>query len=349
MNNQIKQFKTLVEQAKVILITSHISPDPDAVCSVLLMGTALKANFPDKKIEMVLEETPANDLSFLTDFSGLKFKNVLVATENFKPDLFILLDSGNLKRCSRNEAAQLRQFLKKSGCATIIIDHHEEEGREEVGLYINNHRPATVQEIYELLFNQLHFKKPDGYAQTALLGIISDTARHKFDNPYHRITYAIVSDLLDAGASIEQLETRMERYSSDELEVLNNLISHITDSGRGYTYSFVDDDFSKKWAGNDRSVDAFKRGCDIFTAQFLKNFKKNMWGFMVHPDLVAGKGNYSVSFRAVGGVKDVSKLALALGGGGHKPAAGARGIMASDVKSAVKFVQSVIEEPRLVK
>ena len=59
------QFKELVESANRILVTSHISPDPDAVCATLLVGRTLKLNFSDKEIRMVLEEKPSRDLLFL--------------------------------------------------------------------------------------------------------------------------------------------------------------------------------------------------------------------------------------------------------------------------------------------
>jgi len=339
-----KQFLDFLDKSQKILVTSHISPDPDAVCSTLLLGETLAHNFPDKEVKMVLEEKPARRLDFLDGYQGIEFQPIFGVFKGFEPDLFVLLDAPNYERCSRNDGDLLRRLIDDQKTSTTIIDHHEEYDRDEVDVYINNRRPATAQEVYELVFEKLELKKPDGYAPTTLLGIISDTARHKFDNPVHRETYRIVSDLLDAGASIEELETKMDRYDSYQLEVLNNLIGHTTDSGQGYTYSYIDDDFTENWLKDGKPVDSFKLGFEEFTNNYLRNFKQNLWGFAVYKEMVAGAdGLYGVSFRSVSGAQDVSKIAYRLGGGGHKPAAGAK-VEAASVEEAVELTKKAIAD-----
>lgn len=335
------EFRQLVETAGKILITSHISPDPDAVTSALLVGRTLKYNFPEKDVQIVLEEEPARKIDFLDGYDEIKFKLLLEAVAEFQPDLIILVDAAGFDRVSRVDGVKLRQLINSRQIKTAIIDHHEQHGRDDARVYINNQRPATAQEAYELLFEELNFQKPRGYAETTLLGIISDTARHKFDNPIHRQTYRVVSDLIDAGASIEKLEAKMDRYDVDQLMVLNNLISNITDSDQGYTYSFIDDKLSQNWLISGKSVDSFKLGLEEFTNRFLKNFQKNYWGFAVYMEMVGQRGFYGVSFRSVSGVKDVSKIAYMLGGGGHKAAAGAK-FEASSVEAAIERVKAVI-------
>ena len=156
------QFKELVESANRILVTSHISPDPDAVCSVLLTGLSLKLNFPDKDVELVLEENPSRDISFLDGYQDIEFKDVLQETAEFKPDLFIMLDAPNFERCSRRDGPKLRQQLSDLQTKVVIIDHHEEHGRDEADFYLNNRRPATAQELYEFLFEKMKFKRRKG-------------------------------------------------------------------------------------------------------------------------------------------------------------------------------------------
>jgi phosphoesterase RecJ-like protein len=175
-----------------------------------------------------------------------------------------------------------------------------------------------------------------------LLGIISDTARHKFDNPLHRETYRIVSDLLDAGASIEQLEAKTERFSKDQIKVLAQLLDNI-EGNDGFTFSFISDKFADEWIKGKKSIDDFKNGCEEFTAKYLRGYEQNLWGFIVYQELIAGSGIYSVSLRSVSGVKDVSKIAHILGGGGHKPAAGAK-FEAASVEEAISKVKQAIQQ-----
>ena len=338
--NSAKNFEKLVDEAKKILITSHISPDPDAVSSVLLMGMTLKLNYPDKQVEMVMEEKPARDLAFLEGYDQIRFEPVLESTEKFKPDLFIMLDAMNYERVSRSDGVNLRKLIKDQlQPKTTVIDHHTEVGLDQVDFYINDRLPATAQQIYQLCFDDLKLQKPDGYAQTALLGIITDTNRFKYDNPTYKQTFRVVERLLDDRASIEALENRLERYTKTQMVVFSNLAKNVRVTDKGYTYSYIDDDFAQTI----QDQTAFKAACELFTSHFIRNVEANEWGFLVYQEPFNGQKAYSVSFRSANKVKDVAELAGKLGGGGHKRAAGAKGILTKNVQEAIRKVQAVIE------
>ena len=338
----INKFAQLIEESQRILITSHISPDPDAVSSVLLLGSTLKQNYPDKQVTMVMEEEPLSDLSFLRGYNLLKFAPLDQTIKDIDPDLFIIVDANSYGRVARNKAEQIRSYITKrrGEIKTAIIDHHELDGREDTDVFINNKRPATAEEIYTLCFEQMQLEKPEGYAETTLLGIMSDTQRHRFDHPGHRETYRIVSDLLDAGASIEKLESKLEHYNKNELEVIAHLAANITSQG-GYTYSFIADEFMKDWQAQNKPITDLKNASELFVNIFIRSFEGNSWGFIIYPELIAGPQWWGVSFRSVSGGRDVAKLANKLGGGGHKPAAGAK-IEAGNVIEAIeKVVQTI--------
>src|SRR3954470_24075188 len=97
-----EKLEQLVGGATRILITSHISPDPDAVSSVLLFMSALELNFLDKKILACLEEMPTG-LEFIDGYQKLSFGPLIDELNNFKPDLFILFDGNNYERASRKD------------------------------------------------------------------------------------------------------------------------------------------------------------------------------------------------------------------------------------------------------
>jgi phosphoesterase RecJ-like protein len=343
-SSQIDAFKELIQKSDRIMVTSHISPDPDAVSSTLLLGTTLKHNYPNKNVLLNLEERPVNDLSFLSDYGQLKFGPTLEQLNNFQPDLLIIVDANTYKRVSRAEEEQVRTYASthKEHLKTAIIDHHEFDGHEETDIFINNKRPATAEEIYVLCFEQMGLQKPDGYAETTLLGIISDTQRHKFDHPGYRETYRVVANLLDDGASIEKLENKLEHYTKGELEAISHLAANITSGQEGYTYSFVSDDFLAQWTENQKSDIDLKNAVDFFVGKFIRNFEGNQWGFVIYPDVASGKDCWGVSFRSLSGIKDVSAVARKLGGGGHKPAAGAK-VEASSVQDALAKVKNAIE------
>lgn len=339
MTEKVRKLKSLIDASERILITSHISPDADAISSLLLCGTAIKANFANKKVVMNAEEL-TDGLDFLNSYGSIQVQPLVTALKQTKPQLVIIVDAMNLGRCTRGDVDEVRETVKELGASIVIIDHHEPVEIETGAVYINQSSPAAVQDVYQVFFEQLEYRKPDGYAETAMTGILSDTARFQYDNPRHRETFRITSDLLDAGASIELLENRARRYTRDEITVLGELSFNI-EVGEGFSYSYVSDNFTRKWLEAGKTADEFKRACEVFVSGFIRNIGNNKWGFIVYPDLSGGEGRYSVSLRSLGAARDVAAIARKLGGGGHKPAAGAK-FTADSVGDAVNKVLAAI-------
>src|SRR5947209_5893319 len=134
-DDQISKFKGLIDNSSRILITSHISPDPDAVSSAALLNAALRQQYPDKQITAVLEEEPA-DLGFIEGYQDITFELVLESLQKFQPELFILLDGNNFERCSRHDGIAIRDFIRSKGIRLAIIDHHELAGSDPAEVFI---------------------------------------------------------------------------------------------------------------------------------------------------------------------------------------------------------------------
>jgi bifunctional oligoribonuclease and PAP phosphatase NrnA len=333
-----QQLLDLLRASRNILITSHISPDPDAVSSALLLKRTIEANFPDKKTRLVLEEKPNRDVSFLAGYEEIKFGPLTEVVRELKPELFIIVDANKYDRVSRHGAEQIADYVRGSGVKTAVIDHHEPHDLGSVDVYINNHFPASAQEVYDLCFRRWRLKKPEDYAETALLGIVTDSFRFKYKNPKHRETFAVVSDLLDAGADIEELDNRLEHYDKSQLKAFAELAKNFTEAA-GYNYTFVSDDFIDSWRA-DNSADDFKSAVELFANQFLRSTGANKWGFILNQE-IEDAGQYHVSLRSIGDARDVSLVAGVLGGGGHKPAAGAK-FKAGNLDEALGKVKDAI-------
>jgi phosphoesterase RecJ-like protein len=339
MEPQTQKLKQLIESSQRILITSHISPDPDAVSSLLLFGRTLSLNYPGKNIEMALEEEPL-EVGFLVGHDDIKITNLADVTKEFKPDLLVILDANSYRRVSRNESNQLKELVSGQAIKSAIIDHHEPAGRDDTDVYINQGSPAVAQDVYEILFDQLGYKKPENYVQTTMTGIYSDTGGFAYNNPRHSATLKLVDELLSAGADIELVRNNLYRYSEKDIAVLAELArnaSHQDD----YNYSFISDEFVKNWHEAGNTDGELNMGTNGFVNGFLRNIDGRKWGFIVYKNLLSGDGIYSVSFRAVSGVKDVAEIATKLGGGGHKPAAGAK-FQADSVEDAIKKIKVLI-------
>ncbi len=333
MEKKLLQF---IEQSENILITTHISPDPDAVASALLLYTTLKLNFKGKKISVVLEEVP-DKLDFLTGYSDINFSNIHKFMVNSRPDLFMIVDAPNLQRVTREPVSEMKNDLAKLNTTTVAIDHHPIDKSDNLDLYINDGGPAATQEVYELLFEKLKLSKPKGYAETTLLGIYSDTGGFIYKNTKSDKTFKLVSELVSQGVSLESIRTRLHSFDADHIEVFSELTTNL--HGRGdHTVSYISDDFFKRWQTINKPAKALHTACKMFVDAYIRNVEGRQWGYIVYRDPLLGENGYSVSLRSVANVKDVSEVARKLDGGGHKPAAGGR-VSANSVKEAIALVE----------
>ena len=339
-----RQFENYLLGAKRILITSHLNPDADALGSSLLLAQALRLRLAGKQISHVLEDQ-APRFDFLAGYDAVVFEPPDKAVARLKPDLLIIVDADSFERVSRSGAAALRSWLAKNNVASVVIDHHQPSETENHALVINRlldggaASPAATQDVYRLCFELLGYPKPKGYSELTLAGIVGDTGRFAYQNAYHRETFAIVSDLLDGGASIEKIENRLHRYDRQSLAVLAELLANVklTES---YTYSYVSDSFANSYDG---PAEALKASAELFANQYIRNVEDRQWGFIVYPDSKLGKNYFSVSLRSLAGGKDVAEIAKKLGGGGHRPAAGGK-LQARSAKAAIQLVQAAIDE-----
>jgi len=335
-----RRFRELVETAENILVVSHVSPDPDATSSILLMGTTLQLNYPDKQIRMSAEELPEG-IDFLQGYEKIVVEPLAQAIADFRPDLIIMLDAMNFERCTRGDWQQISSKVKKSDTKVVVIDHHEPIGVEDNGLYINNGNPATAQEVYELLFDKLKLKQPKGYAQTTMVGLYSDSGGFVYLTRRYRQTFKLAADLIEAGVSLEVLKNQLERYTEDQMLALGQLASNISHAD-DYSYSYLEDNFVDDWLKEGKSLDSLGTAKGAFLDKYIRNIDGRVWGFVVMKDPRVGDDWYNISLRAVADTVDVAAIAARLNGGGHKPAAGGK-VQAANVQAAIKKVQAAIK------
>jgi bifunctional oligoribonuclease and PAP phosphatase NrnA len=342
MDEEVKKLEKLIEISDSILITSHISPDPDAVSSLLLMGMTLKKNYIDKQINIALEEKPLG-LDFLEGYSDIHFMPLLEAMEKYQPDLFVLLDGNNYSRASRLDGERVRHLINKRGIKTAVIDHHELVGKDDVDVSINNDDAASVQTIYRALFSHMGLTMPPEAVQTTLVGFYADTGGFVYlkGGPQGNM-FDFVEELVSKGANIEQVKNSLSQYNETDMRVLSELAGNVTHD-HDYSYSFLSDEFVKRWLESGQTQAELQIGTGTFIDHYIRNIGGRQWGFIVYVNTLQGPDIYSVSFRAVNGVKDVAALANKLGGGGHKAAAGAK-FEAGSIKEAIGKVKQTIAE-----
>lgn len=335
----IDELKQLIETSESILITSHLSPDADSLCSDILLYKVLRTNYPDKQV-FIHNEDVMKSLSYLDDYDAIENGELSEAVEKHKPDLLIMLDANGLSRCTYRPEEAKKQ-MEVYGTKYAIIDHHVPIGRDESDVYINLESPAVTQDVYEIFLERLALKKPAGYAPIAMLGIYDDTGGFVYKNKRFKDTFRIAAQLVEDGADLEKIVHQLTSYSTEAIEALKELLKNLEHIG-SCTYSFISDEFSEAWLAKGAPKEGMKEGFDIFIHEFMRNIDGRPWGFAVYPDLGSEEKIYHVSLRSMSGIVDVSEIARKLGGGGHKPAAAAD-IMANNAKQAVDAIKKAIE------
>jgi phosphoesterase RecJ-like protein len=336
ISSHISKLKELLESSGKILITSHISPDPDSVSSMLLLGTTLELNYPDKQINIVSEELP-DDLEFLSGYSKIRKQPLIEAIE--ETDLIIMVDAMHFGRCTRADSIALSNKAKEKNVPLVIIDHHQPDDVEQNAVYINQGFPAAVQEIYDVCFKQLNLQQPEGAAETTMAGLYSDTGGFVYLNESYKKTLELISELLDSGVKIEAVRNKLNQYSEDQMRVVGELAKNLT-HGENYSYSFIEDTFVQEWQANAKEPRNLNIGSKIFLNNFIRNIDGRQWGFIVFHDPLLGDDGYSVSLRTEAGKIDVSLIAQKLNGGGHKAASGGKVHAASVEEAIVKIKEA---------
>lgn len=333
----INELKQLIEDSEKILITSHISPDGDSVSSSLLLYAILRLNYPDKSVQVSMEEEPFG-LSFLDNYKDIKFQPLQTALDAFGPDLVIILDSNSLSRITRS-ADKLQPYFDEHNFKVAIIDHHENSTSLQTDFHYNESSPAVTFDIYDIFIDRLGFKKPSGYAQTTLTGIYTDTGGFVHRNSNFKKVFDTVPKLIEDGADLEALVVSLSKISERGIAVLAELFSNL-EYRHDFAYTFISDETT-----TEDNHEALVEASNAFRNNYLRSIEGRPWGFIVQRDVMVESGIYSVSMRAQTDTVDVSKIAQALGGGGHKPAAGAK-FKASNAGEAVRLVLDAIEQSR---
>lgn len=291
-----------IKSSKNILITSHTNPDMDNAGSVLSFYQVLKQM--DKNPNIVLADPFSQEISFLPfsqeaeekDPSEIDFK---------KYDLLVFLDSATSQRVTR----KLEPFSLPSGIDSINIDHHITNDKY-AALNLVEDTSSTCELLYNL-YKQWNIEITKDIATCLLAGITGDTAGFQYVNNGN--THRIAGELVDFGASPKEIAFNALK-SSDirKLKFWGICLSKMEEKKAGsirYVWAAINFDEMDKAGGRE-----LKNGAE----GFFNSVSDTDFGVLITEQ---EKGILSGSFRARTEI-DVSRLAQALGGGGHKGAAG---------------------------
>lgn len=351
-----QELLNLLQKSKKVVITSHTSPDPDAIGSSLYLYNILKRELK-AEVSVAMEGVLSKSYSFLQGFDEIINGRLVDTLSKISPDTLVMLDGNSYKRFVKTEddALKLKKLIENSSIKTIIIDHHSDEDKDPSDIYINNKCSSASEEVYSIFTGEFGFKatKPD--MENVLFGILGDTGRFLYKNPAHRKTFAIVSDIIDVGVSIEVLSNSMDLLTPTHLRIMSELTGNFKQKD-DYNFSFISDTFAQELISEGVGEDVYSGAYHAFMHEYIRIIEPNKWGFVVVPDIgrstdflstdAATVKIYKGSFRAVNDLLDTTVFTRELGGGGHKPASGCK-FKAESCEMALKIVHDVIAAKRV--
>lgn len=288
----------LIKEHERFALTTHLSPEGDAIGSTLALRLILRRL--GKEALIVMQDAVPHSLRFLKGTEGIRGPREL--PEGFDPQLWFVLDCASFERVGE----QLKRLIERGRRPIINIDHHvSNPGFGQVN-YLRQ-AAATAQLIFRLA---LAFKLSDPEIATALYaGLVADTDAFRNANTDAQALRDGAA-LLEQGARAHEVIVNLyERRTPGELRLLGHALLHAHLEGEIIWAELPLEVFARLGAlpqETEHLVDELRTAEGVKVAVLFKELEG---------------GRVKVSFRAKDGLK-VNELAEGFGGGGHEQAAG---------------------------
>lgn len=309
------EFWHLVNAAQHITLTTHVSPDDDAIAAILSLYQIISQKQPGKKLQMVITGTPVERFSSFTYFDQIKFATDLVE-ELGGSDLLIMLDGGQHYRFT-TKPEELKQKMPPS---TICFDHHASPPDDFTLALVVPSEPSTASLLYQIFASEIELTKT--LAESLLLGILGDTGNFAYLKPQQGYIFLIAKELLEKlGTEMQAFQARYRLIPTRVFAIIQELIKntafHESADWGNWQSSFVSRAFAETGDYTDNELSDAK---GIYIGQYLRTIKGYPWGAAVVPDR---DGNCSISVRSLPSGTNARKLMERTKlGGGHDRAGG---------------------------
>ena len=305
------------------LLTTHERPDGDAVGSLAAMQQALAALGKDAVAFLTADEFPLPYEYRFIHLDGL----VTEPPPDLSERVLVFLDCGNI---DRTPAAALH----REGRCILNIDHHHDNTHFGTLNHVDPHASCTAEMVWDLM-KGLGVAPTQPIAEALYVGVVTDTGRFMYENTGPR-AHEMAAELIAAGVDSHAIYRRLyEGIPQGKLDLLARGLSHVErfDGGLLTLTHLTREDYRS--TGADES---YSEG----VVDHLRSVEGTAVAGLVRDQLSDAAPKRKVSLRATDDRIDVSRIARAGGGGGHRRAAGFSTDLEFD--ELVKFLREHVAE-----
>jgi bifunctional oligoribonuclease and PAP phosphatase NrnA len=295
-NPQWQDAVDAIQSAQTVLVVAHVSPDGDAIGSLLGLTESLR--LMGKTVTGALDDGVPGYLAFIPNT-----ETIVTEVSEGEFDLMISTDASDMERSGR-----VGEYGFAHSQTVINIDHHATNtGFGDIHLVVPSAVSAT-EVVFDLLMCMEHDISED-VAYALLSGLVTDTLGFRVNSTTSR-TLEIAQVLMQKNASLSTIMQRtLNSRAYQEVELWKLVFSSVElDNGvisANVTLADIEN------AGLDNPTDGG-------LVSYLVNVNEAKVSVVFKEQL---ENKVEISFRAKFGY-DVATLAFELGGGGHKQASG---------------------------
>jgi phosphoesterase RecJ-like protein len=297
-----------LRDADKLVVVTHENPDGDALGSLVAMQQVLEALGKDCALFIASGDFPLPHEYRFLPLPGL----TSVPPEDIDDRTIVFLDCGNLER---NPADAFRNRTPPT-LHILNIDHHHDNTRFGTVNHVRPDASCTAEIVWDLMHG-LGVEATTTIAEALYVGLITDTGRFMYENTGPR-AHEMAAELIEAGVDVHAIYRHVyEDVPYGKLVLLARGLAKIEryDEGRLALTLLTAQDFSESGA-----EESYSEG----VVDHLRAVEGTAVAALVRERVAAPEQAppRKVSLRSTDGRVDVSRIARAQGGGGHRRAAG---------------------------
>jgi phosphoesterase RecJ-like protein len=296
------------EGDRFVLVT-HENPDGDALGSLVAMQGVMRALGKDSLMFIGRDEFPLPYEYAFFEFDGL----ISEMPDDVEQRTIVFLDCGNVDR----------NAVEVGDAPILNLDHHHDNTHFGTINHVVPEASCTAEIVWDLL-HALGVTLTAHIAEALYVGLVTDTGRFMYENT-GPAAHLMAADLIEAGVDVHEIYRRLyEGVPPAKLALLTRALSRVRrfDDGRLTLARLTREDFAETGA-----EESYTEGI-IDHLRAVQGTKVAAIARELTGDDRSGR--WKVSLRATDGAVDVSRIARAQNGGGHRQAAGFATEMAPD-------------------